>query len=139
MSTANYKKILLPLFFLFFICVSHAQQAPATGVKYEKKQKKKDVWKPENTQQKMEEKNEENDKLAKTPKTKWGKRRKIRKLEKQERKDYYAHQNRIQTPEVRYRQNKNEKKSKKINAHKRPGFFKRFIKKFQFNQRKVKR
>lgn len=136
---ANFKKILFSTLFIFSVSFIYAQQAPGTGVKYDKKQKK-EVWKPENTQQKVqEESDKDKEEAARQPKTKRGKSRKIKRMEKRERKDYYAHQNRIQTPEVRYRMNKNEKKAKKQNDHKRPGFFKRLGRKMKFNKRKVKR
>lgn len=138
MRYEKYKKIFLFSFFILISGYCYSQQ-PSTGVKYDKKIKKDEVFKPENTQQKMEEKKDEDEKLAREPRTKLGKSRRIKKIERQEKKDYYAHHNRIQTQEVRYRMNKNEKKSEKQNHHKRPNIFKRIAKKLQFNKRKTKR
>ncbi|MBK8808067.1 MAG: hypothetical protein IPO21_16065 [Bacteroidales bacterium] len=136
------KQPILYLFFLVFILSGYcslAQAPPQSGVKYDKKDDKKGAWKPGNTQQEAEEKKEKDDELKAEPKTKLGKSRRNKKIEKQERKDYYAHQNRIQHPDVRYRMNQNEKKANKHNANKKPNIFRRIGAKLKFKKRKVGR
>lgn len=117
-------------------------QRPASGFKPGKETNKPGA--PETPQQREEKKRNsakqrdkdkgKNQEDPDKPLTKRQRARKLRKQEKERKKAYYAHQNRIQEPTVRYRMNKNEKKAKKFNDRKNAPWWR----KFQFNYKKKK-
>lgn len=127
--------VVMSFLFVFLLVNNVEAQRPGSGFAPEK-QKKNKPFVPDNPEREQKKSEDNVDKLSKKGKVEPGDaageektRGWWRRFFKTKNKEYDAHHDRIQTKAVRKRMKKNEKKSRKVNNHKKPSVFKRMFKK----------